>query len=225
METKSLILIDWNVRGVSEPIRMLLSYLHLSYTEIKLEPDNQKPFEAATKLCDELKKKMDIELSSLPHLLDIDNNLSLGSSLCICKYIAQKYNPKMAGSGMNEIAEIDSLLFIIHDIRNTIIDALETNWEKNKQNVNGLMAEKLGFINKFMRSKTWLSGKQVSIADFALCELLELISFLDSNLIASYPHIIKLQRKFNAIPEISKFKESQETFDIKKYLISSYAER
>ena len=212
-------LMQWDVRGFTESIRMLMEYLHIDYKEIKLELDDLKPIETSEELWTSVKESLGLDFPSLPNLCDLEHKVSLSCTIAICKYLAQKYRPKMVGSAMNEYAEIDSVLLICHDMRNAVIEAHEKGWEKSKEDALTLVKEKLGYFNKFMKSRIWISGKQPSVADFIFSEMIELLLHIDSTMIDAYPNCRKWLRKFCAIPEIVKYKSSQSGFDIAKYLI------
>lgn len=204
-----------NIKGAMEPVKMLLEYLHLSYSGIKQELDALKPMQCSNEQWDKMKEALLVEFPISGNIDDFDIKLMLSCSLATCKYLAHKYKPKMAGSAMNEFAEIDTLLFLAHDIRNMLIDAQEENWEAKREQVMGKISEKLEFVNKFLRARIWLSGKQVSIADFIFCELLEYITSIDSLCnIQKFPNCLKLLRKFNAIPEVSKYKKTRDIIDL-----------
>ena len=211
MEGTGLTLICWNVRGVAEPVKMLLEFLHLSYKEIKLELGTPDPWPR-------LKDTLGVDFPSLPYFYDGDSKLSLSGSIAICRFLAQKYSPKMVGSAMNEYAEVDTLLSITHDLRYNLDKVLRGTLAETRATIMQSVNQQLERANRYMRAKVWLSGKQVSIADFEFCELLEYITSIDRSLLEAYPHLKKLQRKFNAIPEIAKYKETQPPFEPQKYL-------
>ena len=218
MEAEKVTLMHWNIRGFTEPIKMLLEYLHVSYKEVKLELDELKPIDCSTEQWTSVKETLGLEFPSLPNIKDAEHGVSLCYTIAICKYLALKYKPKMIGSAMNECAEIDSLLFMCHDIRKSIVEAYERDWTKSKDEVMKYVKEKLGYVNKFMKAKIWLSGKQVSIADFVFCEMIELVQSLDDTTIDSFPNCRKLLRKLYSVPEIAKYKATQPAFDLTKYL-------
>ena len=213
-----LTLIYWNVRGFAEPIKMLLEYLHTSYEEIKLEYDEQKPIEASAEQWTKIKETYSLDFHTLPCLLDFEHKVYLSHTIAICKYLAQLYRPKMVGSAMNECAEIDALLYLGYDVRNSIIEGYEKGWEENKGDTIKWIKNKLGYVNKFMKSRVWMSGKQATIADFYWCELLEFIQSADSTIIEEYPNYKKLLRKLYVIPEVQKYKTTQMEFNMAKYL-------
>ncbi len=212
---EKMTLTHWDVRGFTEPIKMLMRYLHVDCEETKLAHDDHVP---SAELWGGLQDSFGLEFPSLPSFRDAEYGISLTHTIAICKYLAQKYRPKMVGAAMNECAEIDSILYLSHDMRNAVINAHVAGWEANKDKAMNFVKEKLGYMNKYMKSRTWLSGKQVSIADFFFCEVLEFMQHIDNTLIDTYPNCRKLMRKFFAIPEVAKYKAAQPDFDLAKYL-------
>jgi glutathione S-transferase len=218
MEAEGLTLIYWNVRGIAEPVKMMLEYLHLPYKEVKLELDEQMTTEAVLEQWTSLKDRLGVEFATLPCLHDGGSKITLSCSIAICRFLGQKYRPKMVGSAMNEFAEVDTLVSVMRDIRGYLDHSLSEPTAESRAATLKLVSEQLERINRYMRSKTWLSGKQASIADFFLCDLLDYIEYFDPAVIAPFPHLKKLQHKFNMIPEIAKYRETQMPFDPPKFL-------
>ena len=101
-------------RGLAEPIKMILKYLHISYD--LLDPDTA-----------EFGSSLDFQTFPLIH--DNITNLEISHSIAISKYIAGKYRPKMLGSAMNEFAEVDSLLYLSYDIYKMVVTDLYERYE------------------------------------------------------------------------------------------------
>ena len=94
---------DYKIRGLSESIKMILKYLHISYEVF--DPDTSQ-FTTA------------LEFMNYPAIRDNSTGLEITHVIAICKYLAGKYRPKMLGSAMNEFAEVDSLLYLSYDVYN-----------------------------------------------------------------------------------------------------------
>ncbi len=217
MEPENTTLAYWNIRSFVEPIRMIMEHLHITFIDIEHDLDKLQPLNVSATQWAKLKEALTVEFDALPTLKGVES-ISVTHTVGICRYLAQKYRPKMLGSAMNEYAEVDAVLFICHDMRIRIMNAYEKGWEKCGEDAMKFVKEKLGYLNKFMKSRSWISGKQATVADFILCELLEFIQSLDESTLDTYPNCKKLLRKLYAIPEVSKYKVLQEGFDIAKYI-------
>jgi len=212
METNSITLMHWNVRGLAEPIKMMLEYLHIPYVDKELEFKGPESLEDWNKMKDSL----DFECPALPNFRDTQHKISLTNAIAICRYLAQKYKPKMVGSAMNEYAEIDALLYLSYDLRSSIISSYEDGWEKNKEGTVAWIKEKVRYVEKFLKSRSWLSGKLPSIADFVFCEVLEYVNYIDAAIMEPYMRCRNLQKRLYLIPEVAKYRTTQKGFETDK---------
>ena len=207
----------WNIRGFIEPIRMIMEYLHLRYSDIEYNINFLQPITVPEDQWKRIKECLESGLTMTTSLKGI-GHIPVSHTVGICRHLAQRYRPKMVGSAMNEFAEIDSVLYLCHDIRKALIEAHENGWEQSKETAMKFINEKLCFVNKFLKYRKWISGKQASVADFVFAELLEFLQVFDATAIDMHQNCRKLLRKLYAIPEISKYKEAQTDFDIAKYI-------
>ena len=76
----------WKIRGLAQPIRLLLAYTNTPFTEVQ--------YESREKWFEEDKKNLGLEFPNLPYLIDGDFKLTESSS--ILNYIVRR-------SGHNEL--------------------------------------------------------------------------------------------------------------------------
>ena len=95
----------WKIRGLGEPIRMMLEYLGVNY-ENKYKTSFEDWFQE--------KIKSDIELVNLPYL--VDGEVKLTQSYAIMRYLARKYK-KLLPSGEIEQQRIDQAEGVLADLR------------------------------------------------------------------------------------------------------------
>lgn len=261
-------LCEYETRGLSEPIKMILKYLHVNYK-------TQNPDEA-----DFIES---LDFLAFPCIRDNTNGVEVVHAIAIAKYLAGKYRPKMLGSAMNEFAEVDTLLYLFLEIYKVVASDIYENLENlekkedciikadkgmksvsngiekaievpvneisDKSNienhiiekVNGInlnkevnedtkyemkiskkvitwIKEKLCFVEKLLKGRNWLIGKQPSIADFFFAELLNFLNWADpkDEIKINFMRIKNHTKKFYLIPEMASYKAAQEDFDIKK---------
>lgn len=251
-------LCQYKVRGLAEPIKMMLKYLHVPYDIVY--PDSPEFVHS-------------LDFLNFPAIRDNSTGLEISCSIAACKYLAGKYRPKMLGSAMNEFAEVDSLLYNTWDIHKIIVEDLyermkyvnsdkvneliekpiepnlvdeqnirqdedvaeeikseetkseETKSEENKSDENDFkiseqaitkIKSKLAFVERYLRGRNWLVGKQPSIADFFFIELMNFLDWIDpkDGLKTKFPRIKNLIRKFYLIPEMAEYKKTQSDFDL-----------
>lgn len=249
---------DYGVRGLSEPIKLVLKYLRVPYQSLQ-------PTEYAGTL----------HFPSFPLIRDNTTGFEMTHAVAICKYLAGKYRPKMLGSAMNEFAELDSILYLSCDVYKRVMREVSERLEKEKESakdncetpledrtnckdevdeskgencvslvseaeaaqksVNGKVreevkdqekvtrisdatilwiSEKLTCIDKLLRRRNWLVGKQPSIADFFFIELINILDWVHpkNEVRKKYVGIMNFMRRFSLIPEMAGYKKSQENF-------------
>eukprot|EP00831_Metopus_contortus_P020844 TRINITY_DN1923_c0_g1_i2.p1 TRINITY_DN1923_c0_g1~~TRINITY_DN1923_c0_g1_i2.p1 ORF type:complete len:239 (-),score=27.70 TRINITY_DN1923_c0_g1_i2:3-719(-) len=201
-------------RRVHGPIKMLLQYMQVVYRLIELDLEDEKDRLWYKTHCESL----GLEFPTLQSLQDPSRGLSLGYSIAIIRYLTQRFKQKMASSNMNELTEQDTLLKIFQDLRQQIISGFERGWESAKEEVLANTKEKLYQINKFMRNRTYLSGKYIMIADFAFVKLMNFLNFLSEGIVSEFPQYIKIENKLFRTPEIIKYVGIQHAFNMDQYI-------
>ena len=75
------------------------------------------------------------------------------------------------------------------------------------------VTSKLNYIEKLLKGRNWLIGKQLSIADFFFIELMGLLDWIDPEIRSKYTRFNNLIKKFNLLPEMFSYKSTQVIFD------------
>lgn len=110
------------------------------------------------------------------------------------------------------------------------VEGTSTNNEETKSNGGGEECEdkgeklelskdirdwvitKLGYIERLLKGRNWLVGKQPSIADFFFIELMNFLDWIDNDIKEKFIRIKNLIRKFYLIPEMNGYRMSQSDF-------------
>lgn len=95
----------WKIRGLGEPIRLMLEYLGETY-ENKYETSIENWFKK--------KHNLDIELANLPYL--VDGEIKLTQSFAIMRYLARKHK-KLLPLGEIEQQKLDQTESFLTDLR------------------------------------------------------------------------------------------------------------
>ena len=96
----------WKMRGIAEPIRVLLHYLDIDYIEQMYELGDAPDFSRDKWLSE--KFNLGLEYPNLPYLFDGDCKLT--ESNAILRYICGKYKPELLGESLKEKAAVDMVL-------------------------------------------------------------------------------------------------------------------
>lgn len=190
----------WDIRGLAQPIRILLNYLGVEFEDkmYKVGPDMSRE--------DWLKEKFSLSLDfpNLPYY--VDGDLKLTQSNAILRYIARKHD--MAGKTEQEKNRVDLLAEQSMDFRNGWVrlcynpkfDELKVDYLKN-------LPSTLDLFEKFLGDRKWFAGENLTFVDFVMYELLDQHAQLTS-VTDNWPKLAAFLKRFEEVPEIKKYMES-----------------
>ncbi|CAH8287011.1 unnamed protein product [Heterobilharzia americana] len=169
-------LVYWKLRGLGQPIRLLLEYLGDEYEENSYGEDGWEKWQ-------EDKFNLGLEFPNLPYF--IDGDVKITQSLAIMRYIADKHN--MLGNNPKERAEISMLEGAVVDISSGASKiAYDDNYEILKVDFLKKLNGMLKTFNERLSDKPYLSGNSVTHPDFMFYEALDVVSYMEPNCLDDY---------------------------------------
>lgn len=203
--SSSLILGYWAIRGLAEPVRLLLEYLNISYKEEKYITVEDKERWLST-----IKPNLDTPFPNLPYL--IDNGKVITETDAILFYISCKANRKdLFGSSDEEILKLTQIRGVLKDF-SRIISSLTYNPNFNEKLKNDTLENELfPYINKiikFIGENYYLIGKEFKYVDLFFYENIEILQVLEPNLFNIFPALKKYWENFRKLNNIEKYLES-----------------
>jgi glutathione S-transferase len=174
MESKP-ILGYWAIRGLAEPIRLMLITLGVEF-EDKLYVQGPAPDYDSSEWFNE-KYTLGLSFPNLPYL--IDGTLKISESRAIIEYLALKYKPEFTGETLEEKAVVSQLGSITSDLKqNMTMQCYSPNFEAEFENVMNRAKQSLTTIAGFLGTKSFLIGEKVTWPDFVLVEAVRLFDAL-----------------------------------------------
>ena len=215
MATSQVVLGYWNIRGFSEPIRMLLEYLEIPYVEEKYKEVEEW-----------LPKKQSgaMEFPNLPYL--IDGDLTLTESEAILAHLAIKANkPELNGKDQDRVRFLQ-LRGVITEIGPRLgqyayeskdLDELKQKCEMWASWWGG---SKLPGLNDLLGKNEWVMG-YLTYLDFILAETIERSADMDAEvgtkITKDYPNLIAHAKRVHELPAIKAYRQS-DRFQPRPYL-------
>jgi len=198
----------WAIRGLAQPIRLLLNYLHVPFTERRyVQADN-----FSREDWDKEKFTLGLAFPNLPYLFDGDVKLTQSHS--IITYISRRYGPHLTGANVVHQAEVEMLLGAAYDFRENLVDLC---YSRNfNERIGKYKSEYLPSILKqfstYLVSKgnVFITGTRLTLADFVLYELFDQNRLLANEVVTKDKNIIDYLTRFESLPAIAEYRKSKD---------------
>jgi len=202
--TKPLQLVYWNLQGNAQAVRYALEYFGVPYTETRKEISEWENW---------LKEKptLGLDFPNLPYIVDGDFKLS--ESMALLQYVALKAKqPQALGGDDIDRIKVTEMLGVLLDVKEAIFNVLwrdaSTDEAKRKENFVKCK-EKFDYFGKLLGDKEFLLG-YITIPDFFLFYMLDLVNLIDAKEFESYNDPIKnYYKKFANLPQIKAYRETE----------------
>ncbi|KAK4020175.1 hypothetical protein OUZ56_002169 [Daphnia magna] len=176
------VLAYWAIRGLAQPIRLLLAY-----TQTEYEDKRYVVGPGYDKSCwFDVKYSLGLDFPNLPYY--IDGDVKLTQSNAILRYIAGKHN--LIGTNDNERIRVDLMENEVGDFRN---DWVRLCYSPNFDNLKGDYIKnlplKLSEFSKYLGDNKWLAGENISFVDFIFYEMLDQHMILLPDCLDSFPNL------------------------------------
>jgi len=197
------VLCYWDIRGLAQPIRLLLAYTGTEYRDKLLScgpaPDYDKSCWFDNKFT------FGLDFPNLPYY--IDGDVKLTQSNAILRYIARQHN--MLGNTDVEKAMVDLMAEESMDFRNGWVRlCYNPEFDSLKETYLSNLDTKLDQFSKFLAKKTWFAGESLTFVDFVMYELIDQHKFLAPSCLKKYPNLEAYQTRFEELPKIAEYMKS-----------------
>nr|AAD23997.1 glutathione S-transferase [Fasciola gigantica]ACH88355.1 glutathione S-transferase [Fasciola gigantica] len=189
----------WKIRGLQQPVRLLLEYLDEEYEEHLYGRDDREKW-----LGD--KFNMGLDLPNLPYY--IDDKCKLTQSVAIMRYIADKHG--MLGSTPEERARVSMIEGAAMDLRMGFVRVCyNPNFEEVKGDYLKELPKTLKMWSDFLGDRQYLTGSSVSHVDFMVYEALDCIRYLAPQCLNDFPKLKEFKSRIEDLPKIKAYMESE----------------
>jgi glutathione S-transferase len=158
----------WDLRGLGQQVRLILSYLGLPFEE-KVYSDRQQWFEND-------KKSIGFAFPNIPYL--IDGEFKLTESSAIQKYVINRsHNKELLGKNIQDSVRIESILGVVDDIWSEMAKSF---WKKDEEVIKQTLEKvtpKLNNLAKFIGERK-TAFEYLTLADFIIGERSYYVEFL-----------------------------------------------
>ena len=210
----------WGIRGLGQPIRLLLVEAGVPFSEVRLGVLQDGTLLNKDKEDEDwanLRSTLTMPFPNLPYLIDSSGStpVQLTQSNAILRYLAR--NLDFYGDSESERTEIDVLQDEAYDFRNEIIKTAYTLGEEYTDVYENFSTNTLPcYLNSFdsylgaREDKNFIVGNRLSVVDFVLYELFWQMTLMVPNSITdtSWPTLFHYITAFEQTPKIAAYMKS-----------------
>jgi glutathione S-transferase len=193
----------WDIRGLAQPIRLLLEY---TGTEFEDKFFSCGPAPKFDKSCwFDNKFSLGLDFPNLPYF--VDGDIKITQSNAILRYIARKND--LLGKTEEEKVRVDMMAEQSMDFRNGIVRlCYNPNFDQLKADYLGKLPTTLKMFSDFLGKGDWFAGANITFVDFVMYELLDQHRILEPDCLKSYPNLSALLDRFEKLPKIEAYMKS-----------------
>ena len=205
----------WPIRGLAQPIRLLLAYVETPFTDVLygLNQDGTQPADRQADWSD-AKGTLEMPFPNLPYLIDAsgETEIRVSQSDSVMRYLGRRFD--LYGDGETDRIMIDILQDEAYDLRNAIVQTAytpESAFEQAHREFAASAVPRYGDgFERYLRTSGVTShfvGARISFVDFILYELIWQTSVMvpGSVAAANRPNLLAFIEGFARIPKIAAY--------------------
>ncbi|XP_066267337.1 glutathione S-transferase Mu 1-like [Branchiostoma lanceolatum] len=193
----------WKIRGLAQPIRLLLEYTGTEYEEKRYECGPAPDYDRSEWL--DVKHSFGLDFPNLPCY--IDGDVKLTQSNAILRYIARKNN--LCGETEEERVRVDLMDYQCMDFRTGMSRlAYNPKFEELRPGYVKDVYNSIKQISQFLGSNKWIAGDKITYVDFLTYELLDQHRILEPTLLDDFQNLKDFLARFEALPKIAAYMKS-----------------
>ena len=201
----SVILGYWNIRGLAQPIRLLLKYSGTDFDDKRYTQGDGPDF--SREEWTSVKSTLGLDFPNLPYLIDGDLKITQCNS--ILAYIGRKN--KLGGNTESEMATVDMLANVIMDFRGGFVKlCYNSNMESMKKDYITKARNHMKAFSDYLGERNWITGAEITYADFHLYEMLDQHKLLEASLFDGLDNLKAYMQRFESLPAIKEYMSSAE---------------
>jgi len=194
----------WNLRGLAQPIRLLLAYTGTDYEDKRYTIGPPPDWDRAEWLAD--KQSLGLDFPNLPYYLD--GEVKLTQSLAILRHVARK--TKTDGQTEGEKLRVELVEQQLTDMNTAFVKiCYDPNFETLQVEYRKNAPQSLELLGKFLGDRPFLAGESVTYVDFFAYELLDkLREYGLSEEIDKVANLKKYYERVGSLPQIASYVKS-----------------
>lgn len=194
----------WNIRGLAQPIRLLLAYSETEYEDKQYAYGPAPDYDRSSWLNE--KHTLGLDFPNLPYY--IDGDVKLTQSIVILRYLARKL--KLEPESEEDKIRGDLIEQQIRDIHmNFAMMCYKPEFEKLKEEYLKNLPNVLKPVSDFLGKRQYFASQnKPTYVDFLVYESLDHHKLLAPDCLNDYPNLKDFTKRIEDLPTIQKYMQS-----------------
>lgn len=217
LEQSRILLGYWDIRGLGQPIRLLLAYAGADFEEKRYATGPGPDYDQSEWLSEVAANKWRFAFPSLPYL--VDGDVKLTQTHAIMRYLGRKFD--LVGKTEPELSRCELAEQQIADLRTAFVKlCYSPDFERlqagtrSKADCLGVLtggysdrfAHMLQEISTFLgESAEWFAGERLTYVDFLAYEVLFQMSVWNSSIFKDAQRVKDFIARFESLPAIAEY--------------------
>ncbi|CAG7726509.1 unnamed protein product [Allacma fusca] len=198
----------WDIRGLAQPIRLLLQYLGVDY-ENKLYGFSSGPGPEDESWTSE-KFTLGLDFPNIPYW--IDDKIKLTESKAILKYLAKTKGPATVPDNVEDQAIADQVEGLANDVQTALQDLTYSQTGIPETPLEVALAKKFEYVETFLSKRKWVVGDKITYVDFYLYEVLFQFQKFNKNFLKPYPALQNYVQAFENLPQLKEYVKANSSY-------------
>jgi glutathione S-transferase len=200
----------WELRGLGQPIKLLLAYAGVEYED--------KVYELDWDAWVAEKYSLGLVFPNLPYYIDEEKGVRLTHMVAIMRHIAREHDlivnpggPANTGDGEEAATRQDMAEQQVQDFRKLVIQLCYTEWvdeEKKRAFFEDKLPQNMKEFSAFLGENNWMAGKKLTYVDFLCYEFFDWALYLDPTCMDLYNNLREYMKRFEGLPQIMSYMKS-----------------
>ncbi|KAM8830351.1 glutathione S-transferase Mu 4-like [Synchiropus picturatus] len=192
----------WDIRGLAQPIRLLLAYAGVEFEDKYYVCGDGPTFDKSCWIKE--KEQLGLDFPNLPYL--IDGDVKITQSNAIMRYVARKAN--LCGATEEEQTRVDVMENQAMDFRNGFVRVCYSqDCDKQKAGYLENLQGTLQRFSNFLGDRKWFAGDNITFVDFIMYELLDQHRMFEPGCL-KFKNLQDLMKRFEALEKIDAYMKS-----------------
>nr|CAB3251159.1 glutathione S-transferase Mu 3-like [Phallusia mammillata] len=193
----------WDIRGLAEPIRLMLEWASVEYEDKRYKCQMVPPYDRSA--WNDVKPTIGLDFPNLPYL--IDGKVMITESWAIMKHIARNHDllPAKGEEHITDMAE-----GVVGDFRKSFTTICYSDFAAKCDDYFAKdLPVKLEKFEAWFSKHDWVGGNKLTYVDFALCEILDQMQLARGTALEGYPKVKAYLQTFENLDKIKAYRESK----------------